>query len=536
MGKRASIWLAVMFVAVTASNYLWLSYDQTPPDWDEAVHMTSSMKYHRILDDVLHHPDFTGHGIKETARRLLDVDSFVYPPLITFVGGLLIFIGGNSMDVLAMTNTFFLAILIVSVFQIGRRMGGERAGLLSILLLLLYPLVFGIARTPMLDFGLLAMTALSVYFLLYSDSFTHRTYTVLFGISLGLGMLAKPVFMTNMLIPVGYVVGHRIRRRLQGEVTSKTLLRQALWALGALVLGGLVAGLWYGPHAHQWGTFRRIAAASLSEYKLYDVESLLYYLRLLLTEHVGLPLFIVFVFALSRFKKKAEPFHAYLLLAWLVGLYVIFTLVPQKTPRQSIGLLLPVALISAIGLSTLPRYRRSAIAIVLFYGVFQFTALSLPGYVLAGRMGQLAWAGHFRYAQTPNAADWQIDETLQALGRDVHKIGVISDHRFVNGQTLAYFNAAMGLGLEIVKCRDEHRDFLDNLASYDIVISKSDWVPIKHRVNPKVCVDTNASLMSHFEDNIDRFELERSNALPDGSEMLVYRQRRSAPIARTGTP
>jgi Dolichyl-phosphate-mannose-protein mannosyltransferase len=536
MGTRVYVLLAFLFVALAATNYLWLSYDQVPPDWDESVHMVTSMRYHRILDDAVHHPDFSGHGIKETLRQLVDVSSFVYPPLVTFTGGLLIFIAGNLMDALAMTNIPFLAILSVSVFQIGKRIADERTGLLSVLMILLYPLVFGLTRVPMLDFALLAMTALSVYLLLYSDFFTHRTYTILFGLSLGLGMLTKPIFLNYMLIPVGRMVGYCVRERVCGELASKELWRRGLWALSALLLGVLIAGLWYGPHAHRLGVFRQIAATALWHPDLYDVETLLYYLRILIVEHIGLPFFIVFVFALPRFKTKATRFHAGLLLLWLAGLYVTLTLVPLKTPRQTIGLLLPIGLISAIGLSAMPKYRRVAIALVLFYDVIQFAALSLPRHVLADRMGGLAWAGHFRHAQPSNKADWQIDETLRTMDSEVRKIGVIADHKFVNGQTWAYFSAALELDQKVVKCRDHYQDFVENLASYDVVITKSDWAPITHRGNPNISADTNAILVEHFQDNIDRFALDRKTALPDGSELLVYRQKHSSPVARTTVP
>ena len=536
MKTRTYLLLTLIFATLMGMNCLWLSHDRVPPDWDQSIHMMTSMNYHRILNDAIHHPDFSGHGIKETLRQLVDVSSFVYPPLVTFIGGLLIFVGGNSMDALAMINVPFLAILIVSVFQIGKRMGDERAGLLSALLVVLYPVVFGLARVPMLDFPLLAMTALSVCLLLHTDFFTHRTYTILFGLSLGLGMLTKPIFLNYILIPVAFVVGRCIRERVSGGLTSRALLRRAGWALGALALGILVASVWYGPHAHRLTIFRKIAATALWHSNLYDVETLLCYVHLLVVHHIGLPFAIVLVFALLRFKTNVTRFHGSLLLVWLVGLYVMLTLVPQKTLRQSIGLLLPAAVISAFGLLALPKYRRAAIATVVTFGVVQFAALSLPGDVLADKLGGLAWAGHFRFTQPANHADWHLEETLRAMDAEVHKIGVICDHPSVNGQTLAYVTAVQGLDQAVIKCRDHYLDFLEHLDSYDAVVTRSDWVPQRNSTNPKVRADTDAILVEHFTANHDRFELDRRTALPDGSELLVYRQKRPNPVAQTIAP
>ncbi len=532
MGKRAYLLLALLFAVMAVTNHFWLSYDRVPPDWDEAEHMMSALNHHRILGDFAREPDFSPHGIKEVLRRLVHVDSFVYPPLVTFMGGLLMFIGDKSTHTVAMINIVFLAILIVSVFQIGKKMGDEKIGLLSVLLVLLYPVVFGLARMPMLDFALLAMTALSVCLLLHSEFFTRRGYTILFGISLGLGMLTKPVFMTNMLIPVAYVVGHCLLRFIRGEMPAKALRDRALWALGALIVGVLIAALWYGPHAHRMGGLRRIAATELWGLEPYSIEANLYYLHLLIVRHIGLPFFILFVYGVCRLRGSVTRFNAGLLLLWMVGLYVMLTVVPQKTVRQSLGLLLPISVISAIGLRRATRYRTVLTIVVLLYGVTQFAALSLPRPMLADRVGEFRWAGHYVFGRPPENGNWRLADTVRGMDSQVRKIGIVSDHPFVNGQTFAYFGKAMQSPFEIIKCRDRHEDFLENLAAYDVVITKSDWVPIVQRANPNIDANTNAILLEHFQNNIDRFDLAEKKPLPDGSDLLIYRQKPSVAAAR----
>jgi len=83
----------------------------------------------------------------------------------------------------------------------------------------------------------------------------------------------------------------------------------------------------------------------------------------------------------------------------------------------------------------------------------------------------------------------------------------------------------LDLPFQIVKCRDHFDDFVENLFTYDFVIVKSDWVPVTGlRGNPFVRKDVESMLMKHFQDSVHNFSLFQNLPLPDGSDMLVYKQ------------
>ena len=260
---------------------------------------------------------------------------------------------------------------------------------------------------------------------------------------------------------------------------------------------------------------------------LFHMDSTLYYVRLLVEHQMGLPFFILFLVGISRLRRQTTSFHANLLLLWLAGLYVLLVLVPHKVSWQGIGFLLPIGLISALGLSSIARFRRTVTAAVLLYGVAQFATLSLPPQILADRLGRFEWAGHFHnypYGHLPTANDWKTAETLTSMDSQIRKIAVLADHEFVNGQTFVYYNLSLHLPYTIVRCRDQSEDFMGNLATYDAVITKSDWVPSPRNLsNPRRRPDMDVVVAQYFNDHLDRFYLYRKTPLPDGSELLIYR-------------
>jgi hypothetical protein len=158
------------------------------------------------------------------------------------------------------------------------------------------------------------------------------------------------------------------------------------------------------------------------------------------------------------------------LISWVIGLYVIATLAPYKGTGQDIALLIPVSVISAIGLAGLTRFRRAASTVVIAFAVIQAMALSLPESVLAARIGRFRWAGS--YQAFPAAGDWQIRTALRSLGSDPLVIRVLSDDIHVNGITLHYYVRSEQLPFEVV---ERYGAPTSQLQAADVVIAKSDW-------------------------------------------------------------
>jgi hypothetical protein len=286
-------------------------------------------------------------------------------------------------------------------------------------------------------------------------------------------MLTKPTFASFLIVPSAYVLLRAVRgdRTVPGHapIERRDLVRLA----ASLLVAGLLVASWYVPN---WNGVRsesvRIAASNPIGFRVFDAIALTYYLNILMLDQIGLPFFALLVFGIVVLRKRVPPTDAGLLLWWTLGLYVIASLSPYKGTGQDIGILVPVSLISAIGLAGLSRKRTLASAAAIAFGVVQLVVLSFPRETLAARLGDFRWAGS--YQDFPVQDDWKIEEALQWLGRDVRTVAVLSDDARINGNTLEFYRRGLGLPFRVYGRYDRPADVL---VTSDAVIVKTGSVP-----------------------------------------------------------
>ena len=458
--------VAAVTLGASALNFVWLSFDATPPHWDSANHLLSALDYR----------DLVGRAVRGQAggpitalKEFVHVDKMVYPPLFPLTAALVS--PSETARSMIMVNSLFLAVLLFSVYQIGRRLHSERAGVLSAVLIAAYPMVMHLARDFMVDFSLLAMTALSVALIVSSGGFRIPLPTFLFGVSTALGLLSKPTYASFIAVPAAYSLLLAIRRVIAHADTRPAQMR-ALWALGAgLALGGLVTATWYLPN---WETVRgeavRIANSNPIGFDVFDANALVYYFNILMIDQIGLPFIALFILGAVTLRRHVPLESAGLLLSWVAGLYLIATLAPYKGTGQDVAILIPVAVISAIGLAGLRNFRMAACTAVVVFAATQAIVLSLPARTLAARVGTFRWAGS--YQQFPVEGDWQFVNALRSLGTAPLTIRVMSDDMHVNGLTAKYFVRSQRLPFEVI---ERYGAPASQVRDADVVVAKSDW-------------------------------------------------------------
>ena len=473
-GRRAStlpVGLVVMMGAACLLNFAWLSYDTTPPQWDGAAHLLSAMRFRELFASLLHGNFEAEGGFVELLWRFVHVNQRHYPPLFPLIAGLVS--PGESLRSLIMVNSLFLMVLVFSVYQLGLRLHSRLAGLLSAALVLAYPIAFRLSRQFMLDYAVLAVTALSGCLLLASDEFRRPRATYLFGISAGLGMLTKPVYASFILAPALYTLSRVLigaRRPRERAARLRDLARLGL----ALLLGGLLASLWYVPN---WRSVRA-AMGETSQFNaigfdVFDVNALTYYFNILVSDQIGLPFTALLIFGLVVLRRRLPPAEFGFLLSWLVGLYVLSTLAVYKGTRQDIAILVPVCLISGIAVAGLTRFRKSASAATFAFAAVWTLVLSLPFPELAERIGAFRWAVY--YQQFPTRDDWQIEKALASLGGQPMSVWVMSDHVYVNGQTFKYYARSLGFPYRVTGRHSP--ETVDELLTADAIVVKTGWSP-----------------------------------------------------------
>lgn len=197
---RLPLWidllLVLAIVAFTAwSNLNWAATDKGPPPSDGATHAYHSMIFHD-----------TCRGVATLGQSVYQFLTFRnhYPPLSYQVGELGYAIVGTNEEAYIVGMIPFTLILGFSMYFLCRNMSGRLAGITGAILACSAPSILEYSRLPFIDMQVAAITAFSLFAVFACDGFRHRGYSLLCGLAVGLGMLAKWTFPVFIIAPLLY--------------------------------------------------------------------------------------------------------------------------------------------------------------------------------------------------------------------------------------------------------------------------------------------------------------------------------------------
>ena len=436
-GKRERLLCVWPFVVLAAlilfhivNNWIWISTNVTRVGWDRMDHLVTTLVYNDILRQV---------NLRSLFSALTWSD--YYPPLVHLSAWTLYKIFGISMDTAVKVNFVYLAILLLSTYGIGRYLFGEGAGVFAAFILSTFPMIYAMSRYFYIDFALTAMVALSICLLLYTDALQKRGYALLYGLSLGFGMLVKWIFVAFALPPLLLVLarsslvrelwkgvrGWRLEKRWLGLAAALGLILTLIWYLPnsqgvkrlilgvwlfpiswlvltltiyalsrppsrgtnfwcSILLGFTVAGVWYIPKINFFAGFL-LNAYGKPQGRKWGFAG---YLSYLINEQLGpfyLFFFLIAALALLIWGRKASKEIRVgevmaLLTTWFLVPYFIFSFRVSTVHSRYIMALLPAAaLFIAWGLMEVPYRgaRMTLIVLVTLMALGQFFALSYDG-------------------------------------------------------------------------------------------------------------------------------------------------------------
>ena len=390
MGKKGRIVLFLFLIAIfyAINNYFMLKNElPLPIEPDEATHLISSLKHYNIL---------TNPSIK-MFKQLLEVNNH-YPPLFHFSAAILNVFFGTSRTVSVMTNIIYFLIMLFSVYFIGKKIKDKNTGLFACFILSVFPMVFGMSRWFMLEFALTAMVCLSICCLLYSENFTNRRYSLLFGLSLGLGMLTKWTFVFFIIGPFLYILLSKQKKNIRNLTY-------------AIIIGLLISLIWYSvsfESIRSMGLIERFRVANIRisawEFPWHSLDGLLFYFRSLSFYQISPFFFILFLLSLPLFLRTKIKSKS-ILITWVLIPYIILTAIDNKWAHYIMPVLPALALILAISLLAAPfkilRYGLICVAIV--GGSLQFFYINHFGY---GKNEKFDLQNMWDYIYAPTRTDY----------------------------------------------------------------------------------------------------------------------------------
>jgi 4-amino-4-deoxy-L-arabinose transferase-like glycosyltransferase len=260
MVHRFLHWFPILVLVGFAgfSILYWLDLNVVPYGRDAGGHLATSLAYRPLLESPS----------AKTLFEVLLVNG--YRPPILYLSTLPFYaLFGANFDSAGYANVVWLVLTVLGCYALGRHIAGHWVGVLGATFYLMFPFVHGVARLFYFETGLAAFVVWNMVALLKSNQWTHRGWSIVWGVTLGLGMLTKWTLPATVGLPILYVMWQASKERgtwdkvtLSVWNTGHFVLSMGIGVVGSILfllpnhqsLSSTVAGFWLYPlFAITWG-------------------------------------------------------------------------------------------------------------------------------------------------------------------------------------------------------------------------------------------------------------------------------------------
>lgn len=523
----------IAFFVVT--TVIWVRRDSIPPLWDQAHYLQESeLLYHTLR--------------QQGPAAFLSAFSGVMgskAPLITALPLPLYALLGESHLSARYVNVAFIVLASFYLFRLGTIVAGRRAALLAVVLLNTFPLVAGMSRQFLVEYGLMTLVIAWMYYLVRWWQGEERWSPWALGLVLGFGMLMKVTFPLYVAAPTALVLADDVRRHRRPR--SALLLGTARVAALALP----IAGIWY---FKNWATvFGFVVKAGYGEWAhaygkgdVWSLRTLGAYWWDLVNFGIGGYAFLLLVIlagcagiAAAARRGGTRPViisgHLALLIAWWLVPWLTLSFAVSKDLRFSTPYLPALALLLGAGYAALARGRLGiAIGVLIAgLGVFSYTHYSFaaPGPAIELRPAGLLLIGkEVMWARPPTTEHWPNERIAETLAADALRLEianpratVLFSHPQLNAHNLNYMTTRQQSPLRFNTCSFQAPESAQALA--ERIRSQSDYVLTKSSSLGQPQLNTkNLEVLALLRQTGFPFLPIEAIALPDGSELTIFRR------------
>jgi 4-amino-4-deoxy-L-arabinose transferase-like glycosyltransferase len=426
--RTSRLALGVLTTFFLGSTFIWLRLDRTPPAWDDAYYLTSSLAMYDGLAEG---------GLPGYARQVLTVMRSK-PPLIAILPTPVYLLVGRKPRAAFLVNLISLLLLFVTLYRLGKRYSSRRAGLIALFISGTMPMIYGLSHWYLVECGLVAIVCLAIVLIAEWNETAGTWKAFLLGGTFGLGLLMKFSFPVYVLIPLIYQAAKERRAWLRPNIllafTSPIVVLAAPWyllnfrhAVGtALRAGSSETGKLY-------GTGELFSLVDLRSYfsQVFNAGPALYFALL--------PLLLLVYFRVLPSRGKRG-----LLLSLLWGSPLLFLAFGHYRDLRYAAPLFP-ALALALGILADTALERSRAAALVYLPIALATLSMLQssfhefGNSRFDLGGLLFVAPRFDYARRYNRAAWPHQEILADIYRAA-KFNGDEKKRLIVGTDTTVFN------------------------------------------------------------------------------------------------
>ena len=208
--KYIKLGLIFFIFSAVFLNIVFFSVDNSIKGIDSANHLSFSLEFYQQLNNIFADrslPVFAkAYEIKKLFSEPVAYGGIYWLNGLNAIASFFYSIKGVSLFSAKLSLCPFLIILLLATYYIGEYCYDSATGLMASLVLFLYPIVFQSSRQFQLDFPLAALIALGMFFLLKSEFFESRKYSICAGSAFGAAMLIKGQALIFMIGPMLFMI------------------------------------------------------------------------------------------------------------------------------------------------------------------------------------------------------------------------------------------------------------------------------------------------------------------------------------------
>ena len=453
------------------------------------------------------------------------------------------FFNYRNEDIAVMINVLFMALTFLIIFKICKDYLNPKTAVLSCFLLSIYPVIYGHMRTYLMDIGLMSIVSASIYLLLKCDGFRSLKYSILLGLSLGLGILTRqsyPAFVAGPFVYIVYKSGIIPPIHKDNNKSSPLLHKPRLNFVNCLIVAIALTSFWYIPNFKE--AMGLVLYNNSVEWAILYMPSYLnvtHFLTSFLTRMTfyGVTAFFVLLFLCSSifffFFKRHKLYDIKRVFTWWMLLpFLMFTFSLNKQERFFSPSLPAVAIITAQGIYQIKNrlIRWIGIGLIVMVGLFKFSVDSfntpiLPNISFKPRVYYTIPPVQSSYR--PMREEWMVEDVLFAIKRDMEKekkdlstVMLLSDHKAYNANTLNYYSSKERLGIRFLSAA-----WIDNVAS--VMEQKNYHYIIYKDANNYATIPLHRKriyeALVYLNEHLEEYRVIYKRSLLDGSNVIIYK-------------
>jgi len=280
-----------------------------------------------------------------TFRNLFFI-STDYPVLYYWISIALTRLGG-TFQAAFLSSTVFFCILLLSTYGIGSQLKNRQTGFIAAYLCSLFPIVYSSSIEFNLAIATAAMVSSSIYFLLKTQNFSHRIYSVIAGIALGLALLTRQFVILFIAGPLLILILSAYFKSKKGDISAQLMISNlVIFSMTAF----LIAGYFYLNKEIYPNMIRRMhIIGQVSDLNILSSAHLLFYMKALWSQIGGIGVTCLLLSSLhfKSFRKQARN----ILLSWIIPPLLIFTFIFLKYEEYTISYLPAISIIIALAIN-----------------------------------------------------------------------------------------------------------------------------------------------------------------------------------------